>query len=163
MKHFLLFLRNCSREENSAIQKLCIIITLVTEMYTNAYSELHKVTDRLLPSFSFCHFSFLALFLFPPLSFVSYLSVTVSLKRDLCCLCPAWGYGIGFVTAVCVISNIGGLLTPFMSKTFFQRLLQFLVAMGAGTLAATGLLVLIPEVCTSYNALPMFLIGYYVS
>ncbi|KAL8618986.1 hypothetical protein ACOMHN_018369 [Nucella lapillus] len=57
----------------------------------------------------------------------------------------AWGYGIGFVTLVCIISNIGGLLTPFMNKTFFQRLLQFLVAMGAGTLAATGLLILLPE------------------
>ncbi|XP_076471941.1 metal cation symporter ZIP14-like isoform X2 [Babylonia areolata] len=57
----------------------------------------------------------------------------------------AWGYGIGFVALVCIISNIGGLLTPLMSKTFFQRLLQFLVAMGAGTLVATGLLVLIPE------------------
>lgn len=57
----------------------------------------------------------------------------------------AWGYGIGFVTLVCIISNIGALLTPFMAKTFFQRLLQFLVAMGAGTLAATGLLVLLPE------------------
>ena len=47
---------------------------------------------------------------------------------------------------VCIISNVGGLLTPLMSKTFFQRLLQFLVAMGAGTLVATGLLVLLPEV-----------------
>ncbi|KAK7098132.1 metal cation symporter ZIP14-like isoform X2 [Littorina saxatilis] len=60
-------------------------------------------------------------------------------------MAQAWGYGIGFVTLVCIISNIGGLLTPFMTKTFFQRLLQFLVSMGAGTLAATGLLVLIPE------------------
>nr|KAG5693294.1 hypothetical protein BaRGS_011615 [Batillaria attramentaria] len=60
-------------------------------------------------------------------------------------VCAAWGYGIGFVTLVCIISNIGGLLTPFMSKDFFQKMLQFLVAMGAGTLCATGLLVLIPE------------------
>ncbi|XP_025087060.1 zinc transporter ZIP8-like [Pomacea canaliculata] len=57
----------------------------------------------------------------------------------------AWGYGSGFVCLICIISNIGGLLTPVMSKKFFQRILQFLVAMGAGTLAATGLLVLIPE------------------
>lgn len=62
----------------------------------------------------------------------------------------AWGYGIGFVSLIIIISNIGGLLTPVMSKTFFQRLLQFLVAMAAGTLVATGLLVLIPEVITDY-------------
>ncbi|XP_050410817.1 metal cation symporter ZIP8 [Patella vulgata] len=56
-----------------------------------------------------------------------------------------WGYGIGFVTLVCVISNIGGLLGPLMEKEFFQKLLTFLVAMAVGTLAATGLLVLLPE------------------
>ncbi|ESO95506.1 hypothetical protein LOTGIDRAFT_117194, partial [Lottia gigantea] len=56
-----------------------------------------------------------------------------------------WGYGIGFVTLVCVISNVGGLLAPFMEKAFFQKLLTFLVAMAVGTLAATGLLVLLPE------------------
>lgn len=57
----------------------------------------------------------------------------------------AWGYGIGFVLLVAIISNVGALLTPIMASAFFQRLLQFLVAMGAGTLAATGLLVLLPE------------------
>lgn len=57
----------------------------------------------------------------------------------------AWGYGLGFVILVAIISNVGALLTPIMDTNFFQRLLQFLVAMGAGTLAATGLLVLIPE------------------
>ena len=81
------------------------------------------------------------------LSKVSFLFVFLTAsKSDFCPQCLAWGYGIGFVTLVCIISNIGGLLTPVMSKPFFQRLLQFLVAMGAGTLSATGLLVLIPEV-----------------
>ncbi|XP_035825025.1 metal cation symporter ZIP14 [Aplysia californica] len=57
----------------------------------------------------------------------------------------AWGYGIGFVTVVAIISNIGVCMGPIMHKRYFKRLLQFLVAMGAGSLAATGLLVLIPE------------------
>ncbi|KAH9519248.1 hypothetical protein Btru_075044 [Bulinus truncatus] len=57
----------------------------------------------------------------------------------------AWGYSIGFASLIIVISNIGACLGPIMERKFFKRLLQFLVAMGAGSLASTGLLVLIPE------------------
>ncbi|CAG5122038.1 unnamed protein product [Candidula unifasciata] len=57
----------------------------------------------------------------------------------------AWGYSIGFTSIVIVISNIGACLGPIMDKRYFKRILQFLVAMGAGSLASTGLLVLIPE------------------
>ncbi|KAK0051268.1 zinc transporter ZIP14 [Biomphalaria pfeifferi] len=57
----------------------------------------------------------------------------------------AWGYSIGFSSLIIVISNIGICLGPIMERKFFKRLLQFLVAMGAGSLASTGLLVLIPE------------------
>ncbi|CAL1543489.1 unnamed protein product [Lymnaea stagnalis] len=57
----------------------------------------------------------------------------------------AWGCGIGFVSLIILISNIGVFLGPIMEKTFFKRLLQFLVATGAGSLASTSLLVLIPE------------------
>ncbi|XP_059177800.1 metal cation symporter ZIP14-like [Physella acuta] len=56
-----------------------------------------------------------------------------------------WGYSIGFVTLIIFISNIGACLGPIMEKRFFKRLLQFLIAMGAGSLASTSLLVLIPE------------------
>ncbi|XP_055900619.1 metal cation symporter ZIP14-like [Biomphalaria glabrata] len=57
----------------------------------------------------------------------------------------AWGCGIGFVSLIIVISNVGVFLGPIMNKRFFKRLLQFLVAMGAGALISTSLLVLIPE------------------
>ncbi|CAL1543497.1 unnamed protein product [Lymnaea stagnalis] len=57
----------------------------------------------------------------------------------------AWGYSIGFSSLIIVISNIGAFLGPIMERRFFKRLLQFLVAMGAGSLASTSLLVLIPE------------------
>ncbi|GFO41603.1 Zinc transporter zip14 [Plakobranchus ocellatus] len=56
-----------------------------------------------------------------------------------------WLYGLGFSTLVIIISNIGACLGPCMETQFFKRLLQFLVSMGAGSLASTGLLVLIPE------------------
>lgn len=57
----------------------------------------------------------------------------------------AWGYGIGFVTLICCVSNVGGFMAPFMKTAFFQKLLLFCVALAVGTLAATGFLVLIPE------------------
>ncbi|XP_059170678.1 metal cation symporter ZIP14-like [Physella acuta] len=60
-------------------------------------------------------------------------------------MAQAWGYSIGFVTVIILISNIGACLGPIMQKRFFKRLLQFLVAMGAGSLVSTGLIVLIPE------------------
>ncbi|CAL1543498.1 unnamed protein product [Lymnaea stagnalis] len=60
-------------------------------------------------------------------------------------MAEAWGYSIGFVSCIILISNIGACLGPIMQRRFFKRLLQFLVAMGAGSLVATSLLVLIPE------------------
>ena len=65
---------------------------------------------------------------------------------------PVWGYGIGFCTLIVVISNIGVFLGPFMNTRIFKRLLMFCVALAVGTLAATGFIVLIPEVkCNFYK------------
>jgi hypothetical protein len=65
----------------------------------------------------------------------------------ICLYCiSAWGYGIAFVTLIVIISNIGALLGPCMKSQIFKRILMFCVALAVGTLAATGLLVLIPEV-----------------
>ncbi|XP_076114831.1 metal cation symporter ZIP14-like [Mytilus galloprovincialis] len=57
----------------------------------------------------------------------------------------AWGYGIGFVSLIVVISNIGAFLGPCMKTQLFKRILMFCVALAVGTLGATGLLVLTPE------------------
>ncbi|XP_052798782.1 metal cation symporter ZIP14-like [Mya arenaria] len=57
----------------------------------------------------------------------------------------AWGYGIGFVTLICIVSNVGAFFTPIMDHRYFQRVLLYCVALAVGTLASTGLLVLIPE------------------
>lgn len=61
-------------------------------------------------------------------------------------LISAWAYGIGFVTLVVFISNIGVFLGPCMKTKAFKRILMFCVALAVGTLAATGFMVLIPEV-----------------
>ena len=67
--------------------------------------------------------------------------------RPNCCnFFPALGYGFGFVCLICIISNVGGCLIPFMKLRLYQRLLMFCVAMGAGVMVSTGCLVLIPEV-----------------
>ncbi|XP_046553768.1 metal cation symporter ZIP14-like [Haliotis rubra] len=57
----------------------------------------------------------------------------------------AWGYGLGVVLTVCLISNLGAFLTPLMNSSFFQKLLMFLVAVAIGTQAGAGIVVLIPE------------------
>ncbi|CAG2227531.1 unnamed protein product [Mytilus edulis] len=57
----------------------------------------------------------------------------------------AWGYGFGFVSLIVFVSNVGALLGPCMKNKLFKRILMFCVALAVGTLAATGLLVLIPE------------------
>lgn len=63
----------------------------------------------------------------------------------------AWGYGIGFVSLIVVISNIGAFLGPCMKTQLFKRILMFCVALAVGTLGATGLLVLTPEVLHIYS------------
>ncbi|XP_052065471.1 metal cation symporter ZIP14-like isoform X2 [Mytilus californianus] len=57
----------------------------------------------------------------------------------------AWGYGIGFVSSIVLVSNIGAFLGPCMKTQLFKRILMFCVALAVGTLGATGLLVLTPE------------------
>ncbi|XP_067656109.1 metal cation symporter ZIP14-like [Haliotis asinina] len=56
-----------------------------------------------------------------------------------------WAYGVGFVVLICIVSNLGACLAPLMTSSFFKMLLMFLVSTAVGTLAATGLLVLVPE------------------
>ena len=57
----------------------------------------------------------------------------------------AWGYGFLFVTIINICSLSGAVVLPCMKKTFYQMVLIFLVALAVGSLAASGLLVLIPE------------------
>jgi hypothetical protein len=58
----------------------------------------------------------------------------------------AWGYGFLFVTIINICSLSGAVVLPCMKKTFYQKVLIFLIALAVGSLAASGLLVLIPEV-----------------
>lgn len=56
-----------------------------------------------------------------------------------------WLFGIGFVTLINTSSLVGAVLIPFADKTFYKKLLMFLIALAVGTLAGSGFLHLIPE------------------
>ncbi|KAK3103100.1 hypothetical protein FSP39_016428 [Pinctada imbricata] len=57
----------------------------------------------------------------------------------------SWGYSILFVTIINVCSLAGAMVLPFMKKDLYHKILLFMVALAVGSLAASGLLVLIPE------------------
>jgi hypothetical protein len=50
------------------------------------------------------------------------------------------------VTIINICSLAGVVVLPFMKKAFYIKLLIFMVALAVGSLAGSGLLVLIPEV-----------------
>jgi zinc transporter ZupT len=54
-------------------------------------------------------------------------------------------YGIGFVTLINTSSLVGAVLIPFANKSFYKKLLMFLIALAVGTLAGSGFLHLIPQ------------------
>ena len=58
----------------------------------------------------------------------------------------AWAYGFLFVTLINICALIGVVVLPVMNTRIYKKVLLFLVALAAGSLAASGLLVLIPEV-----------------
>ena len=58
----------------------------------------------------------------------------------------AWGFGFLCVTIINVCSLSGAIVLPCMKKTIYRKVLIFLVALAVGSLAASALLVLIPEV-----------------
>lgn len=75
----------------------------------------------------------------------------------------AWGYGFGFVSLIVFVSNVGALLGPCMKNKLFKRILMFCVALAVGTLAATGLLVLIPEVKYFFFVFSIYLCNRIIS
>ncbi|VDI00325.1 solute carrier family 39 (zinc transporter), member 12 [Mytilus galloprovincialis] len=56
-----------------------------------------------------------------------------------------WGFGFLFVTIINICSLSGAVVLPCMKKTFYQKVLIFMVGLAVGSLAANALLVLIPE------------------
>lgn len=57
----------------------------------------------------------------------------------------SWGFGFLFVTIINICSLAGAVVLPFMKKKFYVKILIFMVALAVGSLAGSGLLVLIPE------------------
>ncbi len=57
-----------------------------------------------------------------------------------------WLYGLVFVSIINLSSFVGALVIPCANKTYYKRLLMFMVSIAVGTLVGSGLLHLIPEV-----------------
>merc|ERR1719204_1096144 len=60
-------------------------------------------------------------------------------------LAKSIGYGILFVTIISLCSLGGAVVLPFMQKTFYKRMLTWMVGLAVGTLAGSGLLHLMPH------------------
>ena len=60
--------------------------------------------------------------------------------------CTVWGFGFLCVTLINLCAVTGMVFLPLMKKSFYTRLLMFMVALAVGTLAGSSLLFLIPEV-----------------
>lgn len=57
----------------------------------------------------------------------------------------AWAYGFLFVTVINICALVGVVVLPIMNTRIYKKVLLFLVALAVGSLAGSGLLVLIPE------------------
>ena len=57
-----------------------------------------------------------------------------------------WGIGFLCVTLINLCALLGMVFIPLMARSFYKRLLMFMVALGVGTLTGSSLLFLIPEV-----------------
>ncbi|KAK2161086.1 hypothetical protein LSH36_121g00043 [Paralvinella palmiformis] len=56
-----------------------------------------------------------------------------------------WGYSFVCVTFINLCSLMGMVFLPLMHKSFYKKLLMFMVALAVGTLSGSSLLFLIPE------------------
>ena len=72
-----------------------------------------------------------------------------------------WLFGIIFVTIINMSSLVGALVIPCNNKKFYQKILMFLIALAVGTLAGSGLIHLIPEVCIFYDQPSILLFSIY--
>jgi len=64
----------------------------------------------------------------------------------ICLLLPVWGLGFLFVTIISLCSLMGVSVLPFMDKNFYKQLLTVLIGLAVGSLAASSLFHLIPQV-----------------
>lgn len=69
----------------------------------------------------------------------------LNLHRRQVPLYKSIGYGILFVTLVSLCSLGGAVIIPFLNKTFYKRMLTWMVGLAVGTLSGSGLLHLMPH------------------
>lgn len=67
------------------------------------------------------------------------------------CVVSVWGYSFLFVTLINLCSLTGILVLPCMKSRLYKIILMFMVALAVGTLVGSGVLVLIPEVSSSFS------------
>ena len=67
------------------------------------------------------------------------------------CVVSVWGYSFLFVTLINLCSLTGILVLPCMKSRLYKIILMFMVALAVGTLVGSGVLVLIPEVTSSFS------------
>lgn len=65
-------------------------------------------------------------------------------STDLDMLC-VWGYGVLSITVISLASLLAIAIIPFIGRSFYKKLMSFLVALAVGTLAGDALLHLIPH------------------
>jgi hypothetical protein len=58
----------------------------------------------------------------------------------------AWGFGMAMITATAFAAALAFMCVPFISKRVYDRLLNFLLALGVGNLTGCTLFVLFPRV-----------------
>ena len=73
----------------------------------------------------------------------------------LCHMSPSvWGYGILAVTVINICAALGAVFYPMMQSHLFKQFLMTMVGLAVGSLSASAILVLIPEVGLPYTCAP---------
>ena len=83
-------------------------------------------------------------------SFLQYFTL-VFVSVCIICVFSVWGASFVCVTLINLCALLGMVFIPLMKKSFYKRLLMFMVALGAGTLTGSSLLFLLPEVCVDID------------
>ena len=63
-----------------------------------------------------------------------------------------WGFSVIAVVVISFTGLLGVAVIPILQKEFYNHVLQFLVALGVGTLSADALLHLLPHVSVNLSS-----------
>jgi NhaP-type Na+/H+ and K+/H+ antiporter len=60
---------------------------------------------------------------------------------------PVWGLGLCSVAVISLSGLFGGLFWPLINSNFYTPMMRILIGLAVGSLSATSIFQLIPEVC----------------